>query len=128
MLAVATMTLDHHHWLRAGLVTDISAITTAGDFGGLMGEELIRPYKLACQGLLLVSDEMSQYGKITKPTKTEFDREWTRINAKLRTVARIQWANSLIALIAVATCSASVRRPRTAIRANTCLRIWVLER
>jgi hypothetical protein len=32
MLAIATMTLDHHHWLRAALVTDISTITTADDW------------------------------------------------------------------------------------------------
>jgi hypothetical protein len=29
----------------------------------------------------VVSDEVSQYGKLTKATKKEIDREWTRINA-----------------------------------------------
>ena len=31
MLAVTTMALDHHQWLRGALVTDMSTITTAGD-------------------------------------------------------------------------------------------------
>jgi C-terminal processing protease CtpA/Prc len=29
MLAVTTMALDHHQWLRGALITDISTITTA---------------------------------------------------------------------------------------------------
>ena len=63
MLAVTTMTLDHHHWLRAALVSDISAITQPPVIGSLIGEELIQPYRLASQGLLVVSAETQQYGK-----------------------------------------------------------------
>jgi hypothetical protein len=37
-----------------------------------MGEELIQPSKLACYGLLVVSDEMSQYLKITKAVDSTF--------------------------------------------------------
>jgi hypothetical protein len=31
VLAVATVALDHHQWLRGALVSDIATITTTGD-------------------------------------------------------------------------------------------------
>jgi hypothetical protein len=57
MLAVATVALDHHQWLRGAFVSDIATITTAGDWGLNGGGTHPGPYILAWEELLVVLND-----------------------------------------------------------------------